>query len=95
MHCSVIEHGYDVIEFSNCSIEERGLSRVLLCSLKTKGWWIGRRGSSSEGCLKWGGGSLRDLSKNILKQGVDKGKTCSYGEAGLKMSPLLPPPRKF
>ena len=28
---------------------------------------------SSEGCLKWGGGgvegSLRDLSKNILKQG--------------------------
>ena len=26
MHCSVIEHGYDVIEFSNCSIEERGVS---------------------------------------------------------------------
>ena len=25
-------------------------------------------GGSSEGCLKWGGGgSLRDLSKNILK----------------------------
>ena len=23
MHCSVIEHGYDVIEFSNCSTEER------------------------------------------------------------------------
>ena len=36
MHCSVIEHGYDVIEFSNCSTEERGVSRVLLCSLKTK-----------------------------------------------------------
>ena len=35
MHCSVIEHGYDVIEFSNCSTEERGVSRVLLCSLKT------------------------------------------------------------
>ena len=30
---------------------------------------------SSEGCLKWG--SLRDLSKNILKQGVGKGKSCS------------------
>ena len=30
MHCSVIEHGYDVIEFSNCSTEERGVS------LKTK-----------------------------------------------------------
>ena len=36
MHCSVIEHGYDVIEFSNCNTEERGVSRVLLCSLKTK-----------------------------------------------------------
>ena len=36
MHCSVIEHGYDVIEFSNCSTEERGIRRVLLCSLKTK-----------------------------------------------------------
>ena len=36
-------------------------------------------GVSSEGCLKWGGGggSLRDLSKNISKQGVGKGKTCS------------------
>ena len=27
MHCSVIEHAYDVIEFSNCSTEERGVSR--------------------------------------------------------------------
>ena len=35
-------------------------------------------GDSNEGCLKWGGGgSLRDLSKNILKQGVGKGKSCS------------------
>ena len=35
-------------------------------------------GGSSERCLKWGGGgSLRDLSRNILKQGVDKGKYCS------------------
>ena len=35
-------------------------------------------GGSSERCLNWGGGgrgSLRDLSKNILKQGVDKGKS--------------------
>ena len=33
---------------------------------------------SSEGCLKWGGGaSLRDLSKNILRQGMGKGKSCS------------------
>ena len=38
------------------------------------------RGGSSERCLKWGGGgwgSLRDLSKNFLKQGVGKGKSCS------------------
>ena len=36
-------------------------------------------GGSSERCLKWGvgGGSLRHLSKNILKQGVGKGKSCS------------------
>ena len=35
-------------------------------------------GGSSEGCLKWGdGGLLRDPSKNILKQGVGKGKSCS------------------
>ena len=34
-------------------------------------------GGSNERCLKWGGGSLRDLSKNILKQGVGKGKSCS------------------
>ena len=35
-------------------------------------------GGSSEGCLKWGGrGSLRNLSENILKQGVGKGKSCS------------------
>ena len=36
----------------------------------------GERGSS-ERCLKWGGGSLRDLSKSILKQGVGKGKSGS------------------
>ena len=36
-----------------------------------KGWWIDGGGGSSEGYLKWGrGGSLRDLSKNISKQGV-------------------------
>ena len=36
-------------------------------------------GGSSEGCLKRGcgdGGSLRDLSKNILKQGMGKSKSC-------------------
>ena len=36
-------------------------------------------GGSSEGCLKWsgGGGSLGIFPKNILKQGVGKGKRCS------------------
>ena len=37
---------------------------------------------SSERCFKWGGGggvSLRDLSTNILKLGMDKGKSCSQG----------------
>ena len=36
-------------------------------------------GGSSEGCLKWGGGgggSLRDFSKNVLKQRVGKSKSC-------------------
>ena len=52
-------------------------------------------GGSSKGCLKWGGGgggSLTDLFKNIFKQGMDKGKSCSQGEGGLKVSPPLPPP---
>ena len=37
-------------------------------------------GGNNDSCLRWGGGgwgSLRDLSKNILKQGVGKGKRCS------------------
>ena len=39
----------------------------------------GERGSSKR-CLKWGGGgSLRDLSKNILNQGVGKGKVVHRG----------------
>ena len=43
---------------------------------KGEGWWRG--GDSSERCLKWdGGGSLKDISKNILKQGVGEGKSCS------------------
>ena len=38
----------------------------------------GWEGGSTEKCLKWGGvggGSLRDFSKNILKQGMGKGKS--------------------
>ena len=52
---------------------------------------------SSEGCLKWGGwrwGSLRDLCKNILKQRVGKGKSCSKEGGGMKVSLPLHP-RKF
>ena len=55
-------------------------------------------GGTSERCLKWGSGgvgSLRDLSKNILKQRVGKGKNCSWGERVLKLSPPLPPPKNF
>ena len=49
-------------------------------------------GGSSERCLNWGWwGSLRDLSKNILKQGVGKGKSYSKGEGVLKVSPPLTP----
>ena len=49
---------------------------IKIFCLGGKGWWMGR--GSSEGCLKWGGGgSLRDLSKNILKQGLGKDKSCS------------------
>ena len=40
-------------------------------------------GGSSERCLKGGGGwSFRDLSKNILKQGVGKGKVVRRGGGG-------------
>ena len=43
-----------------------------------RGGVVDGEGGCSERCLKWGGhGSLRDLSKNILKQGVGKGKGCS------------------
>ena len=53
-------------------------------------------GVSSERCLKWGGGgSLRDLLKNILNQGVDKRESCLYGEGVTKVSPPLSPPRKM
>ena len=41
-----------------------------------RGWW----------------GSMRDLSKNILKQGVVKAKVVPRGEGVLKVSPPLPPP---
>ena len=39
----------------------------------------------------WGWGSLRDLSKNILKQGWVKAKVDLRGEGLLKVSSPLPP----
>ena len=62
------------LKFTTCMIEIfRG---------RRGGWG----GGSSERCLKWGGGgvgeSSRDLSKNILKQGV--GKSCSYRGGGFE-----------
>ena len=53
---------------------------------------------TSERCLKCGGGgvgSLRDVSKNILKQGVGKGKNCLLGRGGLKVPPTMPPLENF
>ena len=41
---------------------------------------VDEEGGSSERCLKWGCGGqgvIKDLSKNILKQGVCKCKSCS------------------
>ena len=36
-----------------------------------------------------------DLSKNILKQGVGKGKSCLYGEMGFEgVTTTAPPPKK-
>ena len=43
----------------------------------------------------WGWGSLRDLSKNILKQGWVKAKVVRRGQGVLKVSPPLPPLENF
>ena len=52
---------------------------------------MNEEGCSSERCLKWGGGgSLRDLSKNILK-----GKVVRRREGVFKVSPPLPPWENF
>ena len=59
--------------------------RALLyrCTIKIfrggKGWWMGWGVSVKDAWsgVVGSGGSLRDLSKNILKQGVGKGKSCS------------------
>ena len=75
----------------------RNILPSALCMIKIfreEGWLMGR-GSSSERCLKWGGeggGSLRDLSKNILKQGVGKGKKGGGGFEGVT-TPV--PPENF
>ena len=48
------------------------------------------------GTKTFGARRVKDLSKNILKHWVGKGKSCSYGDGVLKVSPSLPPPpRKF
>ena len=53
-------------------------------------------GGSSERCLKWGGGgSLRDLSKNILKQGVGKGQKLLVGGRGFEAVTTPAPPENF
>ena len=57
------------------------------------GWGWG----SSEGCLKWGGrewGLLRNLSKNILKQGWVKAKVV-VGRRGFEGVTTPDPPENF
>ena len=39
-----------------------------------EGWWMGRGVAVKDALSEVVGGSLRGLSKNILKQGVGKGK---------------------
>ena len=60
--------------------------RNILCMIKIfrggrGGEW---GGGSTDGCLKWGGGSLRDLSKNILKQRWVKAKVVRRGGGGFE-----------
>ena len=52
-------------------------------------------GGSTERCLKWGGGSLRDLSKNIFKQGWVKAKVVRRGEGVEGVATPAPPPENF
>ena len=69
-------------EFSNyllCSLKMRMMPQCNIKIFRGEGVVDGE-GGGSEGCLKWGGGgggSLKDLSKNILKQGVGRGRSCS------------------
>ena len=78
--------GYDTHLFTRCMIKIfRGGEGV-----------VDGVGGSSERCLKWsGGGSLRDLSKNILNRGWVKAKVVRRGEGVLKVSPPLPPLENF
>ena len=56
------------------------------------GGGVDEEGGNSERCLKWGGGgSLKDLSKNILNRGWVKAKVVRREERVLKVSPPLPP----
>ena len=73
---------------------QKVLSVKCMIKIFRGGGMVDGEGGSSEGCLKWGGGgSLRDLSKSILKQGRwVKAKVVRRGEGVLKVSPPLPPP---
>ena len=55
------------------------IHRCMIKMLWGKGWWMGRGVAvkDARSGVVGGGGPLRDLSKNILKQGVGKGKSCS------------------
>ena len=79
-HHSTNEVKDSVIFFTNQYLMYRYIVEVSKCMIKIfmgqEGWWRGG-GIAVKGCLKSGVGVIKNLSKNILKQGVDKGKSCS------------------
>ena len=73
MYCSspLPAHAYEMVTTTVCL-------QIDKCMILKEFYGEKGGGGCSKECLKWGGwGSLRDLSKNILKQGVGKGKSCS------------------
>ena len=57
----------------------------------------GWRGGSSEGISKWGDGVgvIKGSFQNILKQGVGKGKSCSWGGGGVESVTTPAPSENF
>ena len=69
------EIGCSIFPCSVCSEARRCMIKIFIGG-RGGGWGGDGGGDSSEGCLKWGGGGWEPY---ISKQGVGKGKGCSYG----------------